>query len=90
MPAVLLARMAVDSRHIGRGLGAALLKHFMLKAFEVAQSVGVGVLLIHAKDDEAKSFYTHYDSSKSLNRPGFDGGLVYMTPTNSRSAFSAA
>ena len=26
----------------------------MLKAFEVAQSVGVRVLLIHAKDEEAK------------------------------------
>jgi len=41
MPAILLARMAVDSKHNRRGLGAALLKHFMLKAFEVAESVGV-------------------------------------------------
>ena len=60
MPAILLARMAVDSRHKGHGLGAALLKHFMLKALEVAQSVGVRVLLIHAKDNEAKDFYSHY------------------------------
>jgi GNAT superfamily N-acetyltransferase len=60
LPAILLARMAVDSRHTHHGLGAALLKHFMLKALEVAQTVGVRVLLIHAKDDEAKSFYRHY------------------------------
>ena len=60
MPAVLLARTGVDSRHQGRGLGAALLKHFMLKAIEVAQSVGVRVLLIHAKDQSAKNFYEHY------------------------------
>jgi GNAT superfamily N-acetyltransferase len=60
IPAVLLARMAVDQRHTGEGLGTALLKHFMLKALEVAQSVGVRVLLIHAKDDEAKDFYSHY------------------------------
>jgi hypothetical protein len=60
MPAILLARMAVDSRQNERGLRAALLKHFTLKAFEVAQSVGVRVLLIHAKDGEAKSFYAHY------------------------------
>ncbi len=53
MPAILLARLAVDSRHKGHGLGAALLKHFMLKALEVAQSVGERVLLIHAKNDEA-------------------------------------
>ena len=60
IPAILLGRMAVDARHKGHGLGAALLKHFMLKAFEVAQSVGVRVLVVHAKDDEAKSFYSHY------------------------------
>jgi GNAT superfamily N-acetyltransferase len=60
MPAILLARMGVDSRHQGQGLGAALLKHFMLKAIEVAYSVGVRVLLIHAKDENAKNFYEHY------------------------------
>ncbi len=60
IPAILLARMAVDARHAGHALGAALLKHFMLKALEVAQSVGVRVLLIHSKDDEAKSFYMRY------------------------------
>jgi len=60
MPAVLLARMGVDSRHQGRGLGAALLKHFMLKAIEVARSVGVRVLLIHAKDENVKDFYGYY------------------------------
>ena len=60
MPAILLARMAVDARHKGHGLGAALLKHLMLKALEVAKSVGVRLLLIHAKDDEARSFYSHY------------------------------
>ena len=60
LPAVLLARMGVDTRHQGRGLGAALLKHFMLKAIEVAQSVGVRVLLIHAKDENAKNFYEYF------------------------------
>ena len=56
----LLARLAVDQRHGGNGLGAALLKHFMVKALEVAGSVAVRVLLIHAKDDEAQAFYGHY------------------------------
>jgi GNAT superfamily N-acetyltransferase len=60
LPAVLLARMGVDSRHQGRGLGAALLKHFMLKAIEVAQSIGVRVLLIHAKNENATNFYVRY------------------------------
>ncbi len=32
----------------------------MLKALEIAQSVRFRILLIHAKDNEAKSFYMHY------------------------------
>jgi GNAT superfamily N-acetyltransferase len=60
IPAIVLARLAVDQRHKGKGLGAALLKHFMLKALEVAGSVGVRVLLIHAKDEAAQGFYGHY------------------------------
>lgn len=60
IPAVLLARLAVDQRHKGKGLGAALLKHFMLKALEVARLVGVRMLLVHAKDEEAQTFYNHY------------------------------
>jgi GNAT superfamily N-acetyltransferase len=69
LPAVLLARMAVDSRHQGHGLGAALLKHFMLKALEVAKSVGVRVLLIHAKNEDAKSFYSHFGFVESPLNP---------------------
>lgn len=60
IPAILLARMGVDSKHKGEGLGAALLKHFMLKAIEVAQNVGVSLVLVHSKDAEAKNFYQHH------------------------------
>jgi GNAT superfamily N-acetyltransferase len=60
IPAILLDRLAVDSTHRGYGLGAALLKHFMLKALQVSGSVGVRLLLVHAKDEEAKGFYEHY------------------------------
>jgi GNAT superfamily N-acetyltransferase len=60
LPAVVLARIAVDVAHQGRGLGAALSKHFMLKAIDVARSVGVRLVLVHAKDDLAKAFYRHH------------------------------
>jgi GNAT superfamily N-acetyltransferase len=52
--------MAVDSKHQGNGLGAALLKHLMLKAMQVSVSVRVRLLLVHAKDEDAKEFYEHY------------------------------
>lgn len=65
IPAVLLARLAVDAGHQGRGLGAALLKHFVLKGVEVAQLVGARLLLVHAMDDEARDFYLRHDFEPS-------------------------
>ena len=50
LPAVLLGRLAVDLRYQGQGLGAALLKHFIVKSIEVAELIGVRVVLVHAKD----------------------------------------
>jgi GNAT superfamily N-acetyltransferase len=60
LPAILLGRMAVDSRHQGKGLGAAILKHFMTKAIEVSEKVGVRLVLVHAKNERAKDFYKHH------------------------------
>lgn len=60
VPAVLLGRLAVDGKNQGQGLGAALLKHFILKSLEVAQITGVRVLLVHAKDPTAAGFYARY------------------------------
>lgn len=65
VPAVLLARLAVDRRYHGNGLASALLKHFLLKAVEVAAVVGARVVLVHAKDQDAKEFYLHHDFEPS-------------------------
>jgi GNAT superfamily N-acetyltransferase len=65
VPAVLLARLAVDRRHAGRGLAAALLQHFVLKALEVAALVGARVLLVHAQDENARRFYLRYGFERS-------------------------
>ncbi len=60
LPAVLLGRLAVDAKYQGRGLAAALFKHFVLKSLEVAERTGVRLLLVHAKNDTARRFYTRY------------------------------
>ncbi len=60
LPAMLLGRLAVDRDHQGRGLAAALLKHFLLKTLEVAEITGVRLTLVHAKNEQAASFYRHY------------------------------
>ncbi len=65
IPALLLGRLAVDERHQGQGLAAALLKHFLLKSLEVTEITGVRLLLVHAKDEQAAAFYEHHDFEPS-------------------------
>jgi GNAT superfamily N-acetyltransferase len=60
LPAVLLGRLAVDTKYQGRGFAAALLKHFVLKSLEVAELTGVRLLLVHAKNDAVRRFYLKY------------------------------
>jgi len=65
IPAVLLARLAVDRKHQGRGLGQALVKHFVEKALAAPEIVGVRPLLVHALDAEAVGFYQHFGFTSS-------------------------
>ena len=60
LPAVLLSRRAVHRDYQGQGLAAALLKHFMLKTFEVSERVGVRVVLVRAREGGVKAFYEKY------------------------------
>ncbi|WP_409436871.1 GNAT family N-acetyltransferase [Mycobacterium sp. SMC-14] len=66
LPAVLLGRLAVDTAFQGRGLAAALLKHFVLKSLEIAEATGVRLLLVHAKYDAAQRFYVKYGFEPSV------------------------
>jgi GNAT superfamily N-acetyltransferase len=60
IPAVLLARLAVDSSVQARGIGAWLLRDAMLRALNAAESVGIRVLLVHAIDEPARRFYERH------------------------------
>ena len=60
MPVLVLARLAVDRRHSGKGLGPALLKDAMLRAVGISRSARVRALIVHAIDDEAVTFYAKY------------------------------
>ncbi len=65
IPAILLGRLAVDERHQGQGLAAAMLKHFIEKSLEVAELTGVRLLLVHAKNPVARAFYEPYGFESS-------------------------
>lgn len=57
IPVVLLARLAVDRRYQGRGIGAGLLRDAIRRAFAIAEQAGVRAMLTHPLDEEARRFY---------------------------------
>ena len=60
IPIVLLARLAVDKREQGQGIGAALLKDALKRAYAGAEIIGGRAVLVHAIDTDAAAFYRKY------------------------------
>ncbi len=60
IPIMLLARLAVDAKWKGKGLGSSLLKEAAMRTLQVSDIAGVRAFVVHAKDDAAKNFYQHF------------------------------
>ncbi len=60
IPVALLARLAVDLKHQGRGLGKGLLQQALLKILAASSTIGIRAVLVHAKDQQAADFYAKY------------------------------
>jgi GNAT superfamily N-acetyltransferase len=60
IPVMILARLAVDKREKGMGLGTALLKDAMLRTLQAAEIAGLKAVFVQAKDQAAEQFYTKH------------------------------
>lgn len=69
IPVMLLARLAVDRSAQGKGLGKAILKDALLRTEQAAEILGIRALLVHAKDDAARSWYESFDFEPSPSDP---------------------
>jgi GNAT superfamily N-acetyltransferase len=69
IPLMLLARLAVDRRWQGQGVAKALLKDAMLRTLQAADIAGIRAMAVHAKDDNARMFYEHFDFVPSPTDP---------------------
>lgn len=69
IPVILLARLAVDLTEKGQGLGAGLLKDALLRTLQAAEIAGLRAMLLHAKDDAARSFYEKFGFEPSPTAP---------------------
>lgn len=69
IPGMLLARLAIDRREQGRGLGKALLKDAILRTMQAAEIAGLKLLLVHSKDEAAANFYSRHGFEPVLDDP---------------------
>lgn len=59
-PAIRMARLAVDVNTQGRGVGGLLLGHSLTGALDVADHVGVEIMVVDAIDARARDFYLRH------------------------------
>lgn len=60
IPVAILARLAVDARSQGQGLGTSLLDDALERVCRAAQEVAVRAVVVHAIDDAAARFYERF------------------------------
>lgn len=69
LPLMILARLAVARAWSGKGIGAGLLKDALGRTLAAADIAGLRALAVHAKDEEARAFYAHFDFLPSPTDP---------------------
>lgn len=57
IPVSVIGRLAVDRGHAGKGLGADILSDALRRIAVASRGVGIGAVIVHAKNDAAKRFY---------------------------------
>jgi len=61
IPAILLAKLALDERLHGRGLGSELLIHALGTIIAAARTAGGRIVIVDAIDEAARAFYRAHD-----------------------------
>ena len=69
IPVALLARLAVDRRQQGVGLGANLLLDSLQRVIRASDEIAVRAIIVHAIDERASSFYRHFGFESSPLSP---------------------
>jgi predicted N-acetyltransferase YhbS len=65
IPVALLARLAVDLQHQGAGVGRSLLRDAIIRVAAAADAIGIRALAVHAKDDDARAWYSQFGFESS-------------------------
>lgn len=85
IPAVLLARLAVHQECVRRGIGRQLLVHALYGFAEASRQVGFEMVVVHAYDVDAASFYSTSGFTPFAENPMH----LYMTTKQLRATLAA-
>jgi GNAT superfamily N-acetyltransferase len=69
IPVAVLARLAVDRRWQGKGVGRALFSDAASRVAQAADIIGIRGIVVHAISEEAKSFYIALGFDPSPREP---------------------
>jgi GNAT superfamily N-acetyltransferase len=69
VPIMILARLAVHKDWFGEGIGAGLMKDAIMRTMQAADIAGIRALIVQAKDDAARAFYTHFGFADGFSDP---------------------
>lgn len=69
VPAVLMGRLAIDTKAQGSGLGRFLVRDAILSTLAAADRIGVRILLVHALHEQAATFYERLGFKRSPTDP---------------------
>ena len=69
IPVMVLARLATARAWQGQGIGAGFLKDAFRRTLNAAEIAGIRAIVVHAKDDDARSFYAHFGFQGWPERP---------------------
>ncbi|WP_352707889.1 GNAT family N-acetyltransferase [Mesorhizobium sp. M0598] len=69
VPVMLLARLAVGLDWQGKGVGGGLLRDAVLRSLQAADIAGIRAVVVHAKNDGARTFYERYGFAQSPTDP---------------------
>ncbi len=69
IPVVVLARLAVDRRWQGKGIGRALFRDAAVRVAHAADVIGIRGVVVHAISEAAKSFYIALGFDPSPREP---------------------
>ena len=69
IPIMLLARLGVDKRWQGQGVGKGLLRDALQRTLQAADIAGIRAFAVHSKDEQAKRFYERFDFIPSPTDP---------------------